>query len=103
LDKLLDAKAHLTSSIPPFQGDVDTYDCDISDTERVERLWDDLQQREVVVDVMILNAACIGAPQTLFERGWRHLWMHYEMNVRANMVFTDWFVKRAAETHYSKV
>jgi short-subunit dehydrogenase len=103
LEKLLEAKANLTSNIPLFHGDVDTYDCDICDTEKVERLWDNLQQRGVTVDVMILNAACIGSPQNLFGKGWRHLWTHYEMNVRANMVFTDCFVKQAANTQYSKV
>lgn len=103
LGKLSEAKAHLTSNIPSFQGDVDTYGCDISDTEKVQSLWDDLQKRGVTVDVMVLNAAYMGSEQTMFEKGWKHIWMQYELNVRANIVFTDYFVKQAANTQSSKV
>lgn len=101
-EKLLEAKAQLTSNISSFHGDVDTYSCDISDTKKVEWLWDDLQMRGVAVDVMILNAAYMGSAQTIFEKGWRHIWAQYEINVRANMVFTDFFIKQAAKSQNSK-
>ncbi len=68
--------------------------CDMADAVQSEKLWASLRGEGIVVDVLILNAAVVSAPEHLLQAGTEKVWKAFEMNVRAQMDFTEKFYKQ---------
>lgn len=63
-------------------------ECDVSDTGSVDTLWQDLAKENIVVDVVVLNAAKLST-QPVLEVGRDAVWSEYLLNVRAVLDFTE--------------
>ncbi|PGH04211.1 hypothetical protein AJ80_08556 [Polytolypa hystricis UAMH7299] len=89
---LTSAAAKLVEQVPAFKGEVKTVQCDIMDPSSVAALWEGLEGEEVVVDVLVLNAAQFGARvDVLLDAGVDEVWSAYSLNVRANLDLTNRF------------
>ncbi|TVY74011.1 putative galactose dehydrogenase GalD [Fusarium oxysporum f. sp. cubense] len=68
--------------------------CDLSDAEMVDALWDDLKDKGVTVDVLVLNAAKFTDTKPLLDLGAEEIWSQFEANVKGPIYMTDRFDKQ---------
>ncbi|EXL94522.1 hypothetical protein NOF04DRAFT_11487 [Fusarium oxysporum II5] len=71
--------------------------CDISSLESTSSLWTRLRADEIVVDVLILNAAANGAMKPLLENGRDNILQDFNVNFRANIDFTEYLYKQEGQ------
>lgn len=69
---------------------------DSSDPDAISKLWEELANEGVVVDVLVLNVAQFAVPKPLLELGTENVWKSFEVNVRAPLLFTEKFSKQGA-------
>lgn len=63
--------------------------CDVSNLESSASLWTLLRDEGIVVDVLVLNAAAVGAIKPLIEIGRDNILKDYDLNFRTNLDFTE--------------
>ncbi|KAJ5746496.1 hypothetical protein N7520_011678 [Penicillium odoratum] len=81
------AVVRLTSE---FQGTVIPIACDLGDPTNIETLWAELNDRQIVVDVLVLNAARVQDKEcSMLSLGWQQTWQLFETNVRGNMIMVE--------------
>ncbi|KAI1470260.1 NAD(P)-binding protein [Daldinia caldariorum] len=68
--------------------------CDVGSATAVAELWGRLAGEGTRVDVLVLNAANVGIPETLMEQGTKGVWEAYDFNVRAQFDMTERFYKQ---------
>jgi NAD(P)-dependent dehydrogenase (short-subunit alcohol dehydrogenase family) len=68
--------------------------CDIASLESTEKLWTDLQNEGVFVDVLVLSAASHCNATPILANGLRNVWADYEANVRSTLDHTERFYKQ---------
>lgn len=69
--------------------------CDIANSADVQRVWEELRTRGILVDVLVLNAAIVPKPLPLLELGHEGVREHYDVNVLGNLHMTERFYKQA--------
>ncbi|KAK0637469.1 hypothetical protein B0T17DRAFT_482322 [Bombardia bombarda] len=62
---------------------------DARDLANVDALWDNLAAQNIIVDVLVTNAARFTQPNTLFDLGVGEVWAQFETNVRAPLQFAE--------------
>ncbi|KAJ5245798.1 hypothetical protein N7468_000781 [Penicillium chermesinum] len=79
-----------------FQATVIPITCDIGDPTDIEALWAQLNDRQIAVDVLVLNAACVQAQESsMLGLGWQKTWQLFETNVRGNMILVEKMMSQA--------
>ncbi|KAL2686865.1 hypothetical protein Neosp_004407 [[Neocosmospora] mangrovei] len=68
--------------------------CDVSDLESTASLWGSLRDDGIVVDVLVLNAAAVGAIKPLIEIGKENILKDFDLNFRTNLDFTERLYKQ---------
>lgn len=61
-------------------------ECQILDSDSIEKLWSGLAADGVHVDALVLNAAMTGVGK-MWDLGWEWIWKQFEVNVRAHHQF----------------
>jgi len=64
---------------------------DAADPESIDKLWADLAERNIVVDVLVLNAAKFATPGSLLSLGITNVWKSFEFNARSLLLHTEKF------------
>lgn len=72
--------------------------CDVSNLESSASLWACLRDDGIVVDVLVLNAAAVGAIIPLGEIGRDNILKDFDLNFRTNLDFTE----RLSERFYKQ-
>ncbi|GFF60276.1 uncharacterized oxidoreductase C521.03 [Aspergillus udagawae] len=85
------AAARLASEFPSTQ--TVGLRCDIADVVSVDRLWNDLANDNILIDVVVLNAAKLSA-QPILDLGRDKVWEEYITNVRTHLDFTERLYKQ---------
>ncbi|KAE8376384.1 hypothetical protein BDV26DRAFT_282671 [Aspergillus bertholletiae] len=62
--------------------------CDIADAMSIDALWKGLANDNILVDIVVLNAATISA-QPILDLGRDNVWAEYIVNVRSHLDFTE--------------
>jgi NAD(P)-dependent dehydrogenase (short-subunit alcohol dehydrogenase family) len=90
-DLVASAAARLVAQFPEVQalGRV----CDVSDLASADTLWEELAKEDIVVDVLVLNAAKLST-QPILDVGRDSVWSEYLLNVRANLDFAERLYKQ---------
>jgi NAD(P)-dependent dehydrogenase (short-subunit alcohol dehydrogenase family) len=101
-DLIATAISRLMEEMPDFRGEIVGRPCDVSDSSDVAALWADLEERGIVVDVLVLNAARIGKPGPIIQVGLGEVWADYVMNVQANLDLAERFFKHNAKAANGK-
>lgn len=68
-----------------------TLSCDQADTRSVQTMWTRLAQRNILVDVLVLNAADFVEEKPILELGRGRLWEAYVTNVRGLLDMVEAF------------
>ncbi|ROT37791.1 NAD(P)-binding protein [Sodiomyces alkalinus F11] len=71
--------------------------CDVSSLEASGKLWADLQAEGIVVDVLVLNAAAMGAQKSILENGRDGVWQDFLVNVRTPLDFAERLYKQPGQ------
>ncbi|KZL63701.1 short chain dehydrogenase [Colletotrichum tofieldiae] len=72
-------------------------ECDVSNLESVDVLWQSLAKEDILVDVVVLNAAK-SSVKPILEAGKDTVWGEYLLNARANLDFTERLYKQPKST-----
>jgi NADP-dependent 3-hydroxy acid dehydrogenase YdfG len=72
--------------VPAFQGQVLPLQSDLGDPASVEAVWADLREKDISVDVLVLNAARTQNEASMLDLGWELAWKLFETNVRGNLM-----------------
>lgn len=67
---------------------------DVTKKADIGALFDDLAAKELVVDVLVLNAAKFAGLTPLLEVGAIELWTNMEANIKGPMLLTETFMKQ---------
>ncbi|KAK3681023.1 hypothetical protein B0T22DRAFT_388608 [Podospora appendiculata] len=70
---------------------------DVASLSDTERLWAKLKNEGIYIDVLILNAASIGAMKPLLEASLESVWQAMETNVRSHLDFTQRFYNQGGD------
>lgn len=73
---------------------VEGRECDIGDLELTEALWADLAEKNIFVDILVLNAVKYPKPKSLLELGRDGIWDNLTVNVRSVIDYTERFHKQ---------
>lgn len=85
--KRLEAEARTAGTNTKISG----YSSDVSSLEASEKLWAELKEDGIVVDVLVLNAVALGPGGALVEANLEVVWKAYEVNVRSLLDHTQRF------------
>ncbi|EXJ84731.1 hypothetical protein A1O3_05402 [Capronia epimyces CBS 606.96] len=98
-DKLAQASEELTAAVKQagLSTNVVAQTCDVSDVKSIEALWDGFKEKDVVVDVLVSNAAKFANVAELLELGAEHVWSLFETNVKAPLFLAEKFYKQGAD------
>lgn len=72
---------------------------DVTDQSAVAALWSGLKNKDVGVDVLVLNAAKFSPWKSLFEVGSDEVWSMFEANVRGPLMMAEAFSKQGGDKH----
>lgn len=94
------AASRLTSEFPSTQtlGRI----CDVADGMSVDRLWKDLANENIFIDVVVLNAAKLSA-RPILDLGRDAIWEEYIINVRTHLDFIERIYKQRGAKGRQKV
>jgi NADP-dependent 3-hydroxy acid dehydrogenase YdfG len=67
----------------------------INDSESVKKLWRDLKETGIEVDILVLNAAKTGQSPIL-SMGSSHTWNYFETNVLSSLRMTEQFMQQGS-------
>jgi NAD(P)-dependent dehydrogenase (short-subunit alcohol dehydrogenase family) len=68
--------------------------CDVTSESEVKALWDELAEKKLLIDVLVLNAAKFTTPAPLLELGAEEIWAQMEVNVKGSILFTERFMQQ---------
>lgn len=68
--------------------------CDVSDIASADTLWEELAKEDIVVDVVVLNAAKLST-RPILEVGRDAIWSEYSLNVRTSLDFAERLYKQS--------
>lgn len=86
------AKAHLAAVKPESSNTViTTKSVDVTDTYAVEELWKGLDNDNIIVDTLVLNAGISSDPGSILERGTAKTMAVYDINLKALLHFSELF------------
>ncbi|KAF2676627.1 putative short-chain dehydrogenase [Lentithecium fluviatile CBS 122367] len=71
-----------------------TYKVDVTNKVDIAALFDDLANKRLAVDILVLNAAKFAGQTPLLELGVDELWTHMEANVKGPMLLMESFMKQ---------
>ncbi|KAI8673039.1 hypothetical protein NCS56_00768600 [Fusarium sp. Ph1] len=71
--------------------------CDVSNLESSASLWARLRDDGIVVDVLVLNAAAVGAIKPLIEIGRDNILKDFDLNFRTNLDFMERLYKQEGQ------
>jgi NADP-dependent 3-hydroxy acid dehydrogenase YdfG len=91
---LSSAIQRLRAERPSFLGQLIPYVCDISDESVVDHVWKDLNQKDIAIDTIVLNAAEMGSEGHIESNPLPRIWKTFEVNVRGNLDMVQRFVKQ---------
>ncbi|KPI40251.1 uncharacterized protein AB675_7699 [Cyphellophora attinorum] len=94
LDVLRDATVKLKQDVPEFAGRVLGLKCNVSDLQSTADLWDALQSENIVVDVLVLNAADSRSSGPLHQIDLQQIWAEFNANVRGPIDIAQRFLKQ---------
>ncbi|KAJ5738142.1 hypothetical protein N7493_001297 [Penicillium malachiteum] len=94
LNGLADAHKRIQSDVPEFKGQVMPVVCNLGDAVGLNEALARLIQQSVQIDVLVLNAAEIGAPGPLSRLRLDDIWKHFTVNVRSNLVLAQKFIQQ---------
>lgn len=77
--------------------------CDVDDLESTEKLWRGFEGDDIVIDVLVLNAAKISTNSPILTLGRDEVWSQFTMNVRSLLDFTERFYKQKGGKDRAKV
>ncbi|KAI8687044.1 hypothetical protein LRP88_13591 [Fusarium phalaenopsidis] len=63
--------------------------CQLADSERIDKLWDNFEADGIKIDVIVLNAAMTGQFGPIESLGWKKVWQEFEVNVRSYHQFCE--------------
>ncbi|KAI0595426.1 putative short-chain dehydrogenase [Biscogniauxia sp. FL1348] len=92
-DAVATAAAELAAEAPSGT-QVEGRVCDVSKPSDIKGLWEGFAKDEIVIDVLVLNAASLSVPKTILEAGTETIWYDYMVNTRAPLDFTERFYKQ---------
>ena len=76
---------------------ITTRACDLVKQEDIEALWNDLAAQNIMVDVLLGNAAKFTEPKPLLELGADEVWSQIEANAKAPLYFTEKFCAQKSD------
>jgi NAD(P)-dependent dehydrogenase (short-subunit alcohol dehydrogenase family) len=76
--------------------------CDVVDLVSVDRLWKDLANENIFIDVVVLNAAKLSA-RPILDLGRDTVWEEYIINVRTHLDFIERLYKQPGAEGRQKV
>ncbi|CAM1504624.1 Fc.00g022150.m01.CDS01 [Cosmosporella sp. VM-42] len=85
-------KADYSTTNPGLKVHVRTVD--VTDSESTASLWSWLAEKEIIIDVLILNAGKQSPLKTMLELGLKEVWEFYKVNVYGHMDFAENFYKQ---------
>ncbi|PGH08217.1 hypothetical protein GX51_01371 [Blastomyces parvus] len=88
---LINAVKQLKEEVPGYCGELHAVQCDITDTSRVARFWDQLKEKHAGVDVLVLNAGVIDPLGDIVKAKNSDAWAAFDANTRANLDMTQRF------------
>ena len=91
---LEDALTRIRNQVPQFQGHIIPLVCSLQDELRLDEAWTKLTQQGLQIDVMILNAAEIGAAGLLSRMPLTAIWEPFTVNVRSNLYLAQRFLQQ---------
>ncbi|KAK4662255.1 uncharacterized protein QC763_0111470 [Podospora pseudopauciseta] len=91
--KRLEAEARTAGTNTKISG----YSSDVSSLEASEKLWAELKEDGIVVDVLVLNAVALGPGGALVEANLEAVWKAYEVNVRSLLDHTQRFYNQVGK------
>jgi NAD(P)-dependent dehydrogenase (short-subunit alcohol dehydrogenase family) len=68
--------------------------CNVTNTLDIKTLWDELAEKKLAIDVLVLNAAKFTLPAPLLELGADEIWSQIEANVKGPILLTEHFMKQ---------
>lgn len=90
-DLVTSAASRLEAQFPKVQ--VSGQVCDVSDLASVDTLWEYLAKEDIVVDIVVLNAAKVSMGPIL-DVGRDTVWSEYLLHVRTNLDFAERLYKQ---------
>lgn len=96
LDRLNDATAELKTEAKAAgsPSKIIARQCDVSKSSDIVALWNELANKNLTVDVLVLNAAKFTEPAPLLELGVDEVWSQFETNVKGPLVLTEHFLRQ---------
>ena len=76
---------------------ITTRACDLVKQEDIEALWNDFADQNMIVDVLVNNAAKFTETKPLLEIGADEVWSQIEANVKAPLYFTEKFCAQKSD------
>jgi len=70
---------------------------DAANSEVTAKLWKDLRDDGIYVDVLVLNAAVVGVGKPILEVDLDEEWKSYEVNVKSLLDFSQRFYKQGGD------
>lgn len=70
---------------------------DVTDKAANAELWSGLKEKDIIVDVLVLNAAKFSMLHPLFELGSDEVWSMFEANVHGPLRLSEAFVKQGGD------
>ncbi|KAJ5710629.1 hypothetical protein N7488_004785 [Penicillium malachiteum] len=89
-----DAYNRILSHVPDFKGRVVPVVCNLGDEVGLDEAWANLIEQGIQIDILVLNAAEIGAPGPLSRLPFDDIWKHFTINVRSNLVLAQRFLQQ---------
>lgn len=99
-DLVTSAASRLGAQFPGAQ--VSGQVCDVSGLASADALWEELAKEDIVVDVVVLNAAKLST-KPILEVGRDAVWGEYLLNVRTNLDFAERLYKQPSGKGRRKV
>lgn len=70
--------------------------CDVYDLASIDKLWQAISARQILVGTLVLNASAYGATETILYSVIDKVWSAFEADVRGPLAMTDHFYKQPA-------
>jgi NAD(P)-dependent dehydrogenase (short-subunit alcohol dehydrogenase family) len=96
LEVLQEAAAELTVKAQAVKSPsiVIALQCDVASKKSIASMWNDLAEKGLLVDVLVLNAAKFTEPKPLLELGSEEVWSQVEANFYGPLLLTEHFMQQ---------
>jgi NAD(P)-dependent dehydrogenase (short-subunit alcohol dehydrogenase family) len=86
-----------------FEGTITGRECDIADLSSVNKLWSQLRQEGVTVDILVLNAVHVSPIQRVLDGTPNEICVEFQTNVLASFEMTRLFFHQTNHSGQKKV